>query len=140
MKGFFTKNYSITNNWDVPLMLLERSPRARFTGMYFKVLDLECGWFLSIKIQINYKKQVNLDGKISWKHGQTSRSTIQFNYDFLSDLTLQNLDIYLAKQCQYVEIPYFAIGSHLGQSHSHSNIGERRTTFAEACAMEVRCY
>ncbi len=40
----------------------------------------------------------------------------------------------------YVEIPYFAIGSHLGQWTGHSTIGERRTAFAETCAMEVRCY
>jgi hypothetical protein len=54
--------------------------------MYFVRFELRMGeilnlkWFSSLKIQINHKKQI-LDGKISWEHGYTWRSTIQLKYE-----------------------------------------------------------
>jgi hypothetical protein len=56
----FKKN--IWRNWNVPLVLLERSWRVGFNGIYlirfgfrmWEILIFE--WFLSLKIQINSKK------------------------------------------------------------------------------------
>jgi hypothetical protein len=41
--------------------------------------------------------------------------TMQFKHDFLSYLAIQKIETYIAKQCSYVEFPYFVMGSHLGQ-------------------------
>jgi hypothetical protein len=72
---------SCRRNWNVPLMLLERSWWAGFNGIYlirfgFKMWEiLIFKWFLLLKIQINSKNPV-LEGKISWKCGNTWKLTI----------------------------------------------------------------
>jgi hypothetical protein len=43
--------------------------------------------------------------------------TVQFNHHFLSYLAVQKIDTYIAKQCSHVKLPYFVMGSHLGQRH-----------------------
>ncbi len=52
-----------------------------------------------------------------WECGNTWGLTIQFKHDFLSYLTVQKINTYIAKQCSHVEFPYFVMGSHLGQQH-----------------------
>ncbi len=55
--------WKFQKNWDVPLVLLERSWWAGFNGISFvrfglrmpEILNFK--WFLSLKIQINHKKQ-----------------------------------------------------------------------------------
>ncbi len=87
-------SWKFRRNWNVPLVLLERSWWAGFNGIYvirfgfrmWKILILK--WFLLLKIQINSKNQV-LEGKISWERGNTWSLTIQFKHDFLSYLVLQ---------------------------------------------------
>jgi hypothetical protein len=63
-------NRKFQSNWDVPLVLLERSRREGFNEISFlwfglrmwEILNFK--WFLSLKIQINCKKNHVLEGKI----------------------------------------------------------------------------
>jgi hypothetical protein len=61
-------SWNFQRNWNVPLMLLERSWWIAFNGIYlirfgFRMWDiLDFKWFLSLKIQINSRNQV-LEGK-----------------------------------------------------------------------------
>jgi hypothetical protein len=122
LKTKLNRSWNIQRNWNVPLVLLERSWWAGFDGTYlvrfgskmWEILSFK--WFLLLKIQINSKNQV-LEGKISWEHGNTWRLTIQFKHDFLSYLAVQKINTYIAKQCSHVEFPYFVMGSHLRQRH-----------------------
>jgi len=69
-------SWKFQRNWNVPLVLVERSWWAEFNGIYlvrfgfrmWEILILK--WFLPLKIQINSKNQV-LEGKISWGRGNT---------------------------------------------------------------------
>jgi len=85
MNDFFTKKFNKLNcswkfrrNWNVPLVLLERSWWARFNGISLVRFGFRmCGrdWFLSDFCcwkfkQIPKKNQV-LEGKISWGRGNT---------------------------------------------------------------------
>jgi hypothetical protein len=65
-------------NWNVPLVLLERSRWAGFNGIYlvrfgfrmwWEILILK--WFLPLKIQNKFPKNQVLEGKISWGRGNT---------------------------------------------------------------------
>ncbi len=77
--------WKFQKNWDVPLVLLERSWWAGFNGISFvrfglrmpEILNFK--WFLLLKIQINHTKKV-LEGKIRWECGHTWKITIQFKY------------------------------------------------------------
>ncbi len=69
-------------NWNVPLVLLERSWWAGFNGIclvrfgfrMWEILILK--WFLPLKIQINSTQNQALEGKITWVTlGQTARAT-----------------------------------------------------------------
>jgi hypothetical protein len=68
-------SWKFWRDWNVPLVLLERSWWAGFNGIYlvrfgFRMWDiLIFKWFLPLKIQINSKNQV-LEGKISWGRGK----------------------------------------------------------------------
>jgi hypothetical protein len=70
-------------NWIVPLVLLETFWWARFNGIYFVSFGLmmweisNFKWFLSLQIQINYKKP-GLKGKISWECGHICKSYLTF--------------------------------------------------------------
>jgi len=55
------------------------------------------------------KNQV-MERKISWEHDHTWRSTNQFKADFFSYLTIEKLNLYLAKLSSYSEFPLFCIG------------------------------
>jgi hypothetical protein len=85
-------------NWNVPLVLLERSWWARFDGIYLVRFGLRMWeiliikWFLSLKIQINFKKPGFERKKISWERGNTWRLTIQFKHDFLSYLAIKKIN------------------------------------------------
>ncbi len=75
--------------WDVPMVLLEKSQWSRFNGIYFVSFEFIKMWeiskfkrFLSLQIQINYKNEV-LEGKINWECGHTCKTY----------LNLQKLDI-----------------------------------------------
>jgi hypothetical protein len=67
-------SWKFRRNWNVPLVLLERSWWAEFNGIYlvrfgFRMWEIfNFKWFLLLKIQINSKNQV-LEGKISWGRG-----------------------------------------------------------------------
>jgi hypothetical protein len=58
------------------LVLLERSQWTRFSGIYFVSFGLKMReisklkWFLSLQIQINYKRPC-LEEKLSWEFGHT---------------------------------------------------------------------
>jgi hypothetical protein len=93
LNDFFIKiqlnhNWNFERNWDVPLVLLEIFRRSIFSGINFirfkigmgEILNFE--WFLSSNIQRITNNQV-LKGKISWEHGHTWRSTVQFKYEKL---------------------------------------------------------
>ncbi len=62
LKIKFNCSWNFSRNWNVPLMLLERSWWAAFNGIYlvrfgFRMWDiLIFKWFLSLKIQIKFKK------------------------------------------------------------------------------------
>jgi hypothetical protein len=59
-------------------------------------------------------------------------SGLQFNYDFLSYLTLQKLDIYtLQKQCCMLSFLILQWVHTWANGTGHSSIGERRTTFCQ---------
>jgi hypothetical protein len=68
-------------NWNVPLVLLERSWWAGFNGIYlirfgFRMWEiLIFKWFLLLKIQINSKKP-GFGRKISWGRGNTWANSI----------------------------------------------------------------
>jgi hypothetical protein len=114
-------SWKFWRNWNVPLILLERSWWARFNGIYsvrfgFRMWEiLNFKWFLLLKIQINPKKSGfgRKNQLRTWCN--TWRLTIQFKHDFLSYLAVQKIDTDIAKQCSHVEFPYFVTGSHLGQ-------------------------
>jgi len=79
-------------------VLLERSWWVGFNGIYlvsfgFRMWEiLIFKWFLLLKIQINSKKPGFFGRKkISWRHDNTWRLTIQFKHDFLSYLVIQRI-------------------------------------------------
>jgi hypothetical protein len=96
-------SWKFRRNWNVPLVLLERSWWAGFNGIYlvsfgFRMWEvLIFKWCLVLKIQINPKNQV-LKGKISWECGNIWRVTIQFKHDFLSYLAVQKINTYCCGQ------------------------------------------
>ncbi len=69
-------------NWDVPLVLLERFQWTRFNGVYFVNFGLRMWeiskfkWFVSLKIQINYKKP-SFGKKNQWR----MQSLFNFGYE-----------------------------------------------------------
>jgi hypothetical protein len=69
-------SWKFWRNWNVPLMLLERSWWVGFYGIHlvgfgFRMWEiLIFKWFLPLKIQMIPKNQV-LEGKISWGRGNT---------------------------------------------------------------------
>jgi hypothetical protein len=73
LKMKLNQNWTFQRNWDVLLVLLERSWKWRFNGIYFIRFGIRMGeilnfkWFLSLKIQINHQNPQGLEGKISWK-------------------------------------------------------------------------
>jgi len=83
-------SWKFRRNWNVPLVLLERSWWAGFNGIYlirfgfrmWKILIFKC--FLPLKIQINSKNQV-LEGKISWERGNTWQAWYPFIFGCLKN-------------------------------------------------------
>jgi len=69
--------WNFWRNWNVHVVLLERSWWAEFNGIYlarfgsrmWEILIFK--WFLPLKIQINSPKNQVLEGKISWGRGNT---------------------------------------------------------------------
>jgi hypothetical protein len=101
-------SWKFWENWNVPLVLLERSWRARFCGIYlvrfgfrlWKILILK--WIMLLKIQINSKKP-GFERKNQLKFGNTWRLAIEFKHDFLWYLVVQKIYTYIAKQCSRVD-------------------------------------
>jgi hypothetical protein len=68
------RSWKFWRNWNVPLVMLERSCWVGFNGIYlvrfgFRMWEiLIFKWFLPLKIQIIPKNQV-LEGKIGWGRG-----------------------------------------------------------------------
>jgi hypothetical protein len=77
-------SWKCRRNWNVHLVLLERSWWAGFNGIYlvsfgFRMWEiLIFKWFLLLEIQINPKNQV-LKRKISWERGNTWRLWMKLN-------------------------------------------------------------
>jgi hypothetical protein len=76
LNDFFTENklnhsWNLRRNWNVPLVMLERSWWAGFNGIYlvrfgFRMWEiLDFMWIQPLKIQTNSKKPV-FEGKVSW--------------------------------------------------------------------------
>ncbi len=80
-------NWKFWRDWNMPLVLLERSWWAGFAGFYlvrfgFKMWEiLIFKWFLLLKIQINSKKPA-FERKNQLERGNTWRLTIQFKQWF----------------------------------------------------------
>ncbi len=77
-------------------------------------MNLRCKryWILSDfspKISNKITKNQVMKRKISWEHDHTCRSTNQFKADFFH-LTLQDLNLYLAKLGSYFEFALFCNG------------------------------
>jgi hypothetical protein len=74
-------SWNFRRNWNIPLVLLERSWWAGFNGIYlvrfgFRMREiLIFRWFLPLKIQINSQKNQVLKGKINWERGNTWANT-----------------------------------------------------------------
>jgi hypothetical protein len=72
-------SWKFQRNWNVPLVLLERSWWAGFNGIYLvRVGYSECGrywfflkWFLAAENSNKFQKTRFRKGKISWGHGNT---------------------------------------------------------------------
>ncbi len=79
-------SWKFQRNWEFLLVLFARSQEVGLNGIYFVKFGLRMGeilnCILSLKIQINHKNQV-LEGKVSWEHGRTWRSTIQLKCEKL---------------------------------------------------------
>jgi len=81
-------SWKFRRNWNVPLLVLERSWWAGFNGIYllrfgFRIWEiLIFKWCLPLKIQISSQK---------------TRFTVQFKHDFLSYLAVQKMNIDIAK-------------------------------------------
>jgi hypothetical protein len=90
-------------NWNVPLVLWERSWWTGFNGIYlvrfgFRMWEiLIFKWFLPTENSNKFPK---------------TSFTNHFKHDFLSYLAVQNINTYIAKQCSHVEFPYFVMCSH----------------------------
>ncbi len=116
-------NWKFQRNWNVPLVLLERSWWAGFNGIFLVIFGFRwwetfiLNWFLLLKIQINSKRTRFWKEKSVGGRGNIWRLTIQFKHDFLSYSAVQKIDTYIAKQCSHIGFPYFVMGSHLGQQH-----------------------
>ncbi len=73
----FNPSSKLGKNWNVPLVLLERSWWEGFNGIYlvrfgFRMWEiLIFKWFLSLKIQIIFFLNQVLEGKISWQRVNT---------------------------------------------------------------------
>jgi len=121
-------SWTFRRNWNVPLVLLERSWWAGLSGIYlvrffgFRMWEiLIFKWFLPLKIHMNSQKTRFWKEKSVENGGNTWKLIIiQFKHDFLSYLAVQKVDTYIAKQCSHVEFPYFVMGSHLGQGTGHA--------------------
>ncbi len=75
-------------------------------------MNLRCKryWILSDFPPQIWNKIINnhiMERKISWKHDHICRPTNQFKADFFSYLTLQKLNLYLAKLGSYFEFALF---------------------------------
>ncbi len=103
---------SSMRNWDVHLVLLERSWWVGFNGIYFISFAIRMWeiskfkWFLSLQFQINYRKP-GLERKISWKCGHTCRSYVMFQKFHIRSRVQDLIDPNLRKQFSYVEFPLF---------------------------------
>jgi len=77
LKIKLSPSWKFQRNWNVPLVLLERSWWAGFNGIYlvrfgfrmWEILILK--WYLPLKIIKKFPKNQVLEGKISWGHGNT---------------------------------------------------------------------
>jgi hypothetical protein len=104
-------SWKFQRNWNVPLVLLERSWWARFNGIYLVRFGFQNGGHINFQ-KFRVWKEKSVENVVThWT------LTIQFKHDFLSYLAVQKIDTYIAKQCSHVEFPYFVMGSHLGQWH-----------------------
>jgi hypothetical protein len=127
-------SWNFWRNWNVPLVLLERSRWAGFNGIYLVRFGLRMWEILIFKqfLLLKIPKNQVLEGKTSWQLGNIWRLTIQFKHDFrsylavqkikfkhdfCSYLAVQKIDTHIAKLCSHVEFPYFVMGSHLGHWH-----------------------
>jgi hypothetical protein len=77
LKIELNRSWKFRRNWNVPLVVLERSWWAGFKGIYLVRLGFRM-WeififkrFLPLKIQIKIPKNQVLEGKMSWGRGNT---------------------------------------------------------------------
>jgi hypothetical protein len=138
LKIKLNRSWKFQRNWNVPLVLLERSWWTGFNGIYlirlrFRMWEtLIYKWFLLLKIQINSQKTRFWKENFSWERHNTWRLTIKFKHDFLSYSAVQKIDTYIDKQCSHVEFPYFVMGSQLGQRHRpHEYVFKKKSTLIE---------
>jgi hypothetical protein len=88
-------SWKFQRNWNLPLMLLERSWWARFNGIEFGMWGiLILKWFLLLKIQINSKfwKEKSIENVVTLEGLPFNSSMISFHIWLLEKLihTLQN--------------------------------------------------
>jgi hypothetical protein len=122
LKIKLNRSWKFQRNWNVPLVLLERSGWAGFNGIYLVRFEFRMSEILILKwfLLLNSNK---FQKTRFWKENSVLNMitletlTIQFKHDFLSYFAVQKIDTYIANQCSHVEFPYLVMGSHLGQRH-----------------------
>jgi hypothetical protein len=111
-------SWKFQRNWNMPLVLLERSWWAGFNGIYlvrfgFRMWEiLIVKWFLPLKIQINSKKpgfgrEKSVENVVTLEGLPFNSSIISFHI-----WLFKKINTYIAKQCSHVEFPYFVMGVH----------------------------
>ncbi len=98
LKIKLNSSWNFRRNWNMPLVLLERSWWARFNGIYlvrfefrmWEILILK--WFLPLKIQTNSKNQV-LEGKISWGRGNTWANCTGHTSDYETNCVIRHMKL-----------------------------------------------
>jgi hypothetical protein len=123
LKIKLNRSWKFWRNWNVTLVLLERSWWAGLDGIYlvrfrfrmWEILILK--WFVLLKIQINSKntrfwKQKSVEDVVTLQGLPFNSSMISFHI-WLFKKSIHTLQ----KQCSHAKFPYFVMGSHLGQRH-----------------------
>jgi len=123
MKSKLNCRWKFQRNWNVPLVLLERSWWARFSGIYLVRFGFRMWEILVFKVisaaensnkfqKPRFWKERLVENVVTLESLPSNSSMISFHI-WLS----KNINTCIAKQCSHVEFPYFVMGSHLGQRH-----------------------
>ncbi len=105
-------SWKFQRNWNVPLVLLERSWWTGFNGIYLVRFGFRMGDILIFKCFLLLKSQIN-----SKNSGFGKKNQLRCGNTWRLYHSIQVKNWYIVKQCSHIEFPYFVMGSHLGQGH-----------------------